>query len=95
MPATLPAAQKKQPTNLSLSPRSIRIGQKYAEAHQTSLSKVVDELLSALRQGFEGGGLSDAGDPGDPLDGLLARSPLAKLDKRSMRETAHQARLGR
>jgi len=90
VPAHVPESQRKRPANLTLAPDRLRFGQQYAQAHQTSLSKVVEELLGALEQT-----LALKPDPvtKDPLDGLLADWPA--LDKKDLRRAQHEARLAR
>lgn len=88
MPAPVPESKRKRPANLSLAPDRLRFGQEYAELHQTSLSKVVEDLLGALEQtaslGVESGFK-------DPLDGLLVEWPAS--DKKALRRAQHDARL--
>lgn len=90
MPAPIPESKRKRPANLSLAPDRLRFGQQYAEAHQTSLSQVVEELLGALEQT-----VSSVPHPSleDPLDGLLAGWPT--FDKRELRQGQHEVRLTR
>lgn len=90
MPAPRPEPQRKHPANLSLAPARLAFGHRYAEAHQTSLSQVVEDLLAALEHSLA----ADApnADP-DPLDGLLAGWP--DLDKRDLRRGQHGKRLAR
>jgi hypothetical protein len=90
VPPPVPAPQRKRPANLTLAPDRLRFGQQYAEANQTSLSRVVEELLGALEQTLA----LKAGPAGkDPLDGLLAGWP--PLDKKDLRRAQHEARLAR
>ena len=90
MPALLPESERKHPANLSLAPARLAFGHRYAEAHQTSLSQVVDDLLAAL----EGAVAAEPGDrERDPLDGLLAGWP--EVDKKDLRREQHERRLAR
>ena len=92
MPANMPESLRKRPANLTLAPDRLRFGQRYAEANQTSLSRVVEELLGALERT-----LTPASGPEatlkDPLDGLLAGWP--SQDKKELRQAQHQQRLTR
>jgi hypothetical protein len=90
VPVQLPASQRKRPANLTLAPERLQFGQIYAEAHQISLSGLVESLLGALEQT-----VALKVDPAvkDPLDGLLAGWP--NLDKKGLRAAQHEARLGR
>lgn len=90
MPAPVPESLHKRPANLSLAPDRLRFGQRYAEAHQTSLSQVVEALLGALEQATD---LKAGPAAGDPLEGLLADWP--PMDKQELRRAQHEARLGR
>lgn len=90
MPAPVPAPDRKRPANLSLAPDCLRFGKRYAEANQTSLSQVVEELLGALEQTVN---LKDEAAARDPLDGLLAGWPT--LDKKDLRKAQHEARVHR
>jgi hypothetical protein len=74
---------------LTLAPETLRFGQRYAEANHMSLSGVVEALLGALEQT-----VATRADPvtRDPLDGLLVDWP--DLDKKALRASQHQARLG-
>ena len=90
MPAHIPEPQRKRPANLTLAPDRLCFGKKYAEANQTSLSRVVEELLGALE-------LTLAPQPElavkDPLDGLLVGWP--SMEKKDLRRAQHEARLAR
>jgi len=90
MPSSIPEPKRKRPANLTLAPDRLRFGQAYAQANQTSLSRVVEELLGALEQA-----LAPQPEPAlkDPLDGLLAGWP--SLEKQDLRRAQHEARLGR
>ena len=90
MPAQVPETQRKRPANLTLAPDRLRFGQRYAEAHQMSLSRVVEELLGALEQTF-----APQPEPAskDPLDGLLVDWP--PIEKKDLRRAQHEARLAR
>ena len=90
MPAPVLKTLRKRPANLSLAPDRLRFGQEYAKANQTSLSRVVEELLGALQQT-----LVPQPEPAvkDPLDGLLAGWP--SLEKKELRQAQHEARLAR
>lgn len=90
MPAPLPESKRKRPANLTLAPDRLRFGQQYAEAHQTSLSKVEEELLGALEQTVT---LKVEPISRDPLDGLLAEWPVS--DKKALRRAQQEARLTR
>ena len=90
MPVLASDAQRKHPTNLSLAPDRLLFGQNYAAANQTSLSRVVEDLLGALEQAWTQ--KPEAGAK-DPLDGLLVGWP--DLDKKELRRAQHEARLGR
>jgi hypothetical protein len=86
----MPEPEHKRAANLSLSPSRLAFGHRYAEAHHTSLSQVVNDLLEALENSVT----LKASQPGqDPLDGLLAGWP--DLDKSDLRKGQHQKRLGR
>ena len=89
MPVLVPRSQRKRPANLTLAPETLRFGQSYAEANHMSLSGVVEALLGALEQT-----VATRADPvtRDPLDGLLVDWP--DLDKKALRASQHQARLG-
>ena len=91
MPAPVPEPKRKRPANLSLSPERLRFGQSYAQANQTSLSQVVEDLLGALEQTIAP--VSKNAPAEDPLDGLLAGWPV--LDKMALRKEQHEARLTR
>jgi hypothetical protein len=90
VPAPILEVQRKRPTNLTLAPDLLRFGQRYAEANQTSLSKVVEELLAALELTF-----APQAEPmvKDPLDGLLLGWP--SMEKKDLRRAQHEARLAR
>ena len=88
MPAPLADSQKKRPANLTLAPERLRFGQEYAQSQQTSLSKVVEDLLGALEQSLTTRTETVAL---DPLDGLLAGWP--QPDKKELRAAQQQARL--
>jgi hypothetical protein len=90
MPAHLPELQRKRPANLTLAPDRLRFGQRYAKANQTSLSRVVEELLGALEQTL--GPQPDVAVK-DPLDGLLAGWP--SMEKKELRRAQHEARLAK
>jgi len=89
MPAHVSESHHKRSTNLSLAPDRLRFGQQYAEANQTSLSRVVEELLGALEQAV---GPKLDSPAVDPLDGLLVDWPAT--DKGELRRAQHEARLG-
>ena len=88
MSAPVPESQRKRSTNLSLAPQRLSFGQQYAEANQTSLSRVVEELLGALEQA-----VTVRAEPTgkDPLDGLLVGWPTSS--KQELRRAQHEARL--
>jgi len=90
LPAPVLKALRKRPANLSLAPDLLRFGQEYAKANQTSLSRVVEDLLGALQQT-----LAPQPEPAvkDPLDGLLVGWP--SLEKKELRKAQHEARLAR
>ena len=90
MPASVPKLQRKRPANLSLAADRLRFGQQYAKANQTSLSRVVEDLLGALEQTF-----APQPETGvkDPLDGLLVDWP--SLEKQDLQQAQHEARLAR
>ena len=90
MPAHILETQRTRPANLSLAPDRLHFGQRYAEANQTSLSRVVEELLGALERTF-----APQPEPAerDPLDGLLVGWP--SVDKKELRRAQHEARLAR
>jgi hypothetical protein len=90
MSARVPASQRKRSANLSLAPDRFRFGQQYAEANQTSLSRVVEELLGALQQAVT---LKAETATRDPLDGLLADWPTST--KHDLRQAQHEARLAK
>ena len=90
MPARVQESQRKRPANLSISPHCLRFGQGYAEANQTSLSQVVEDLLGALEQTMNLGPPSASV---DPLDGMLVGWP--QLDKKELRRSQQEARLSR
>ena len=87
----MPQIRRKRPTNLSLAPARLAFAHGYAEAHATSLSKLVENLLGALEQVVGGSESASM----DPLDGILLGSPMAELDKKELRRTRHEARLSR
>ena len=76
---------------LSLSVERLQFGQRFAQAHQTSLSQVVEDLLGALEGSLPPG--SSASPSHDPLDGMLAGWP--ELDKTALRKEQHERRLAR
>jgi len=90
MPAQIPESKRKRPANLTLAPDRLRFGQRYAEANQTSLSRVVEELLGALEQTFA---VQPEPEVKDPLDGLLVGWP--SMEKKELRRAQHEARLAR
>ena len=90
MSAHLSESQRKRSTNLSLAPHRLSFGQQYAEANQTSLSRVVEELLGALEQAVT---LRMDSATRDPLDGLLAGWPTSS--KQELRRAQHEARLAK
>lgn len=90
VPAAIPKPQHKRPANLTIDPDRLRFGQKYAEVNQTSLSRVVEELLGALEQAF---GPKPEPTVKDPLDGLLLGWP--SVEKKDLRHAQHEARLAR
>jgi len=90
MPATLPGPKRKRPANLSLAPARLAFGHRYAAAHRTSLSQVVNDLLGALENASALP--AEAADP-DPLDGMLAGWP--ELEQRDLRKAQHAQRLAR
>lgn len=91
MPAPVPEPKRKRPANLSLSPERLRFGQNYAQENQTSLSRVVEDLLIALEQTLAAGTRNPPVE--DPLDGLLVGWP--QTDKKALRMERHEARLAR
>ncbi len=91
MPASLPEQKRKRPANLSLSAERLQFGQRFARAHQTSLSQVVEDLLGALEGSVPSGSIASSSD--DPLDGMLAGWP--ELDKKALRKEQHERRLAR
>ena len=88
----MPQSRRKRPTNLSLAPARLAFAHGYAEAHATSLSELVDNLLGALEQVTQPS-LKTA--VSDPLDGMLLDTALAELDKKALRQARHEARLSR
>lgn len=88
----MPQTRRKRPTNLSLAPARLAFAHGYAEAHATSLSELVENLLGALEQ-VAHPSLKTA--VADPLDGILLGTPLAELDKRALRRARHEARITR
>ena len=90
MPDTAPDPKRKRPSNLTLAPARLAFGHRYAQANQTSLSQVVNDLLEALEHSVSG--QTGSGEP-DPLDGLLAGWP--ELDKKDLRKAQQRDRLAR
>jgi hypothetical protein len=88
----MPQSRRKRPTNLSLAPARLAFAHGYAEAHATSLSELVENLLGALEQ-VAHPSLKTA--VTDPLDGILLGTQLAELDKQALRRARHEARLSR
>ena len=88
----MPQPRRKRPTNLSLHPARLAFAHGYAEAHATSLSELVDNLIGALEQVVNAPPLET--EP-DPLDGILVGTPMADMDKVELRRLHHEARLSR
>ena len=88
----MPPSRRKRATNLSLAPATLAFAHGYAEAHATSLSELVDNLLGALQQVSQPPLEAAAS---DPLDGMLLGTALAELDKKTLRQARHEARLSR
>jgi len=84
-------ARRKRPTNLSLAPARLAFAHGYAEAHSTSISELVENLLGALEQVVQAPRNMETT---DPLDGILLGTAMANLDKKTLRESRHKARLG-
>ena len=90
MSAHIPDSQRKRSANLSLALHQLRFGQQYAKANQTSLSRVVEELLGALEKTVV---QKAEAAPQDPLDGLLVGWPTSS--KQDLRRAQHEARLAK
>lgn len=88
----MPQIRRKRPTNLSLAPARLAFAHGYAEAHATSLSALVENLLEALEKVVQS---TPESAPLDPLDGILTGTPLANLDKKALRCARHEDRLSR
>ena len=82
----VPNIQRRRSERLILSQARLRFGRQYAEANQTSLSRVVEELLGALEQTLL---VNVEPQTEDPLDGLLAGWP--SMDKKDLRNAQHEA----